>query len=91
MKPAGSQKSLMDKASLFFQDASDTYGLQAVQETAMGGPDRDFDVMELLTDPKDVVMYWLLRVVDRMRVLNARDPTRWPPKTDSHFIGDSAL
>ena len=76
---------LMDKASAFYVDASDTYGLAAVKETAMGGADRDFEVVHLLTDPNDTVMYWLLRVVDRMRVLNARQPERWPPSVDPFF------
>jgi hypothetical protein len=61
----------------------------AVKATAMGGWRQDFEVLHLMTDPHDVVMYWMLRVIDRMRVFNAREPERWPPSEALSFSNEN--
>jgi hypothetical protein len=82
-------EALMDKTSRFYQNVSSSHGLVAVKATAMGGWRQDFEVLHLMTDPHDVVMYWMLRVIDRMRVFNAREPERWPPSEALSFSNEN--
>lgn len=82
-------EALMDKTSKFYQNVSSSHGLAAVKATAMGGWRQDFEVLHLMADPHDVVMYWMLRVIDRMRVFNAREPERWPPSEALSFSNEN--